>query len=73
MDIIDNKIHITKQELDDPTMTRRIEAAASQVLRAARVELLDPADDRSTVDVAHQHELIEVIRPEIAGGWVVPD
>jgi hypothetical protein len=54
-------------------MTRRINAAASQVLRAASVELLDPRDDRSTVDVAHQHELIEVIRPEIGGGWVVPD
>ena len=73
MDIIDNRVHISRRELDDPAMAGRIHVAASQALRSANVELIDPRDDRLPIDVARQHRLIEVIEPEIAGGWVVPD
>ena len=73
MEIIDNKIHVTKQELEDPILSRRIEVAAQKVLRAANVELLDPSFDSSSIEIASNHSLVKLIEPEIGGGWVVPD
>ena len=73
MDIKENKLHVTRRELNDQSLKRSIELAASQVLRSANIELLDPAYDHSSVEIALRHKLVEVSESEVAGGWVVPD